>query len=206
MGKIFSLESPFMKLIDTLTNLIVLNLLVMVCALPIITAGAAFTAMHRVVYLMVNGEEGYILKDFKKAFFDNFKQSTLCWLVVLVIVFVLGGDYVTMYQVLPGGYSLSFQVIIWIATVVAAIGIIYIFPMVARYEDTTKNTLRNAYALGFYKLGRTLAMIIITILPWGLSALFQYFSIFALLIGFSLPAYMCVYIYRPVFLHFEKNR
>ena len=177
----------------------------MVCCLPIITAGAAFSAMHRVVYLMVNGQEGYILNDFKKAFLENFKQSTLCWLVVMLMVFVLGGDYVAIYQVNPGGYSLTFQVIIWIATVIAAIGIVYIFPVVARYDDSVKNTFRSAYALGFYKLGRTFEMIFITVLPWALTAMFQYFSIFAFLIGFSLPAYLSAYIYRPVFIHFEKK-
>ena len=64
MGKIFGLESPFMRFMDTLTNLIILNLVVIVLCLPIFTAGAAFSALHHVVYLMVHGEEGYILKDF----------------------------------------------------------------------------------------------------------------------------------------------
>ena len=64
MGKIFGLESPFMRFMDTLTNLIILNLVVIVLCLPIFTAGAAFSALHHAVYLMVHGEEGYILKDF----------------------------------------------------------------------------------------------------------------------------------------------
>lgn len=206
MGKIFGLESPFMRFMDTLTNLIILNLVVIVLCLPIITAGAAFSALHHVVYLMVHGEEGYILNDFKKAFMQNFKQSTLCWLIVLFMVFILGGDYVAMYQADPGHYSLLFQVVIWIISVLASIGIIYIFPVTARYEDSIKNTFKSAYALGFYGIFRTLAMIVITALPWVLTALFQYFGIFAALIGFSLPAYICVYLYRPVFRHFEKKK
>lgn len=206
MGKIFGLESPFMRFMDTLTNLIILNLVVIVLCLPIFTAGAAFSALHHVVYLMVHGEEGYILKDFGKAFMQNFKQSTLCWLIVLFMVFILGGDYVAMYQADPGHYSLLFQVVIWIISVLASIGIIYIFPVTARYENSIKNTFKSAYALGFYGIFRTLAMIVITALPWVLTALFQYFGIFAALIGFSLPAYICVYLYRPVFRHFEKKK
>ncbi len=206
MGKFFSLDGSFFRFMDTLTNLIILNLMVIICCIPVVTAGAAFSAMHHMMYLMVHKEEGYIVSGFWKTFRQNFKQSTKCWLIVLLVIFVIGGDYVVMYKADPGSFSLFFQVVIWIITVLASVGFIYIFPITARYDDTVKNTLRSAFAMGFYNIFRSLGMLVLFALPWVGSAMFQYVSIFAMLVGFSLPAYISVYLYRPVFRYFENKK
>lgn len=191
---------------DILTNLIILNLLVIVCCIPVVTAGAAFTSLHKILFLIVQKEEGYIVRGFWEEFKKNFKQSTICWMVVLLIIFVLGGDYVAMYKADPGGFSLIFQAIIWIITILCAFGLIYIFPVLARYDDSIKNIFRSAFAMGFYSIFRTIGMVLLFLAPWVLTTMFQYVSVFALLIGFSLPAYISVYLYRPVFWHFEKKK
>ena len=69
MGKFFDLDSPIMRTLNRLADLMWLNILTLLCCLPIITAGASLTAMHYVLLKMVRNEESYI----SRAFFKSFK-------------------------------------------------------------------------------------------------------------------------------------
>ena len=83
--KFLNIDSPFMQFMNKVADLMILNLLTIVCMIPIITTGAALTAMHYQVLKIVRDEECYIVKGYFKAFRENFKQSTAIWLIMLVI-------------------------------------------------------------------------------------------------------------------------
>ena len=59
--KLFNPESRFMEALSTISDLMILNLVTLVCCLPVITIGAALTGMHYVLLKMVRREEGYIV-------------------------------------------------------------------------------------------------------------------------------------------------
>ena len=84
MGKIFDMDSPVMRVLNRVGDLLILNVLMIVCCIPVITAGAAFTAMHYVLLKIVRGEEGYLIRGFFKSFRSNFRQATLIWLLSLI--------------------------------------------------------------------------------------------------------------------------
>ena len=77
MGKFFNLDSPIMRVLATLADMCLLNLMTLIGCIPIVTAGASITAMHYVLLKMVRNKEGYIWKDFWKSFkaFNNTKLS-----------------------------------------------------------------------------------------------------------------------------------
>ena len=143
MGRFFDLESPLMRVLNRVADLMILNLLMIVCCIPIITTGAAVTAMHYVLLKMVRGEEGYLIRGFFKSFKANFKQATLIWLIMLVVIAVYIGDTVIL---LFSGIAFPKPLII----VVTAVGIIisligmYIFPLLARFDNSIRNTIKNA--------------------------------------------------------------
>ncbi|XOQ63006.1 MAG: hypothetical protein ACFWT0_00025 [Bifidobacterium crudilactis] len=83
MPKLFDQENPVFKTMSVVFSLIHLNLLTLACCLPIVTAGAAFTAMHRVLWRLVRHEETYITKEFLEAFRRNFRQASVLWFAVL---------------------------------------------------------------------------------------------------------------------------
>lgn len=68
MGKIFDMDSPVMRVLNRVGDLLILNVLMIVCCIPVITAGAAFTAMHYVLLKIVRGEEGYLIRGFLSPF------------------------------------------------------------------------------------------------------------------------------------------
>lgn len=100
MGQIFNLDNPVWNFMSKVADLVILNFLVILFSLPVVTAGAAWTAMHFVTIRMANKEERYVIKDFWRSFKQNFKQATAIWLIALVAAFVFIGD-VLIYKQIP---------------------------------------------------------------------------------------------------------
>ena len=74
------MDSPFMRFLSVLADLMILNFLTILCCIPVVTAGASFTAMHYVLIKMVRNEEGYIAKSFFHAFKQNLGQGIFIWI------------------------------------------------------------------------------------------------------------------------------
>ena len=204
MGKFFDMESPVMRFLNRVGDLMILNLLMAICCLPIITVGAAFTAQHYVLLKIVRGEEGYLVKGFFKSFKANFKQATLIWLLMLLVVAVYIGDiWIFNYS------GLTFPKPLIIAVVAVAILLlmiaVYVFPVLARFENSIKNTLKNAMLLAFANLPKTILMIACYILPLVLAYFSTYALLFIFLFGFSVPAYVAAWIYSGIFKKLEPE-
>ena len=84
MGRFFDMDNRFFTFMSRVSDLIILNLLCILCCLPIVTAGASITAMFYVTLKMVRNEEAYIAKSFFKSFKQNLKQSIIINLIMLV--------------------------------------------------------------------------------------------------------------------------
>ena len=84
--KLFNPESRFMEALSTISDLMILNLVTLVCCLPVITIGAALTGMHYVLLKMVRREEGYIVRSYFKSFKENFLQATIIWILFLLFL------------------------------------------------------------------------------------------------------------------------
>lgn len=204
MGRFFDMDSPVMRFLNRVGDLMILNILMVVCCIPVITAGAAFTAIHYVLLKIVRGEEGYLVKGFFKSFRSNFKQATLIWLLMLLVVVVYIGDiWIFNYS------GLTFPKALIIAVVAVAVLLlliaVYVFPVLARFENSIKNTLKNAMLLAFANLPKTILMVGCYILPFVLAYFSTYGLLFALLFGISAPAYAAAWIYSGIFKKLEPE-
>ena len=72
MGSFFSLDSPLMRFLSRLSDIFILNVLFLLCCIPVVTIGASATALYTVTLKMARNEESYITKGFFKAFKSNF--------------------------------------------------------------------------------------------------------------------------------------
>lgn len=54
---------------------------------------ASTTALYSVMFKIIKKEEGYIIKSFLKAFRQNFKQSTIIWLLLIGTGCIVGYDW-----------------------------------------------------------------------------------------------------------------
>ena len=150
--------------LDFLGQLIALNLLWIVCSLPVITAGASTTALY---YCTLNSTRmeisGYFM-IFLKALSRTFKQSTLIWILmaaVAVFLYMEKESLVTM----PGSMPQIFNYVI-LAVCIPLIAIaLYIFPTVAAFENKTMTLITNAFYFAVKHIGYAIAVAVITILP-----------------------------------------
>lgn len=204
MGRFLDMDSPFMRFLNRVADLMIMNFLMMFCCIPVITAGAAFTAMHYVFLKVVRGEEGYLIKGFFKSFKENFKQATIIWLLMLLVVAVYVGDsFIFNYS------GLTFPRALVIAVVAVAILLVlisvYVFPLQARFENSVKNTLKNAMILAFANLPKTLLMVACYALPIVIVYFSSYAILFVFLFGISAPAYGAAWIYSGIFKKLEPE-
>ena len=86
---IFRYDSPLMQFLSRAADLIWVNLLVLICSIPVFTAGAALSAMENIIYKILHNEDVRVTREFFQAFAKNFKQATGIWLIILVIEGVL---------------------------------------------------------------------------------------------------------------------
>lgn len=202
MGKIFDMDSPVMRVLNRVGDLLILNVLMIVCCIPVITAGAAFTAMHYVLLKIVRGEEGYLIRGFFKSFRSNFRQATLIWLLMLLVVAVYVGDiWIFNYSglVFPKPLIIAVAAVAFVLLMIA----VYVFPLQARFENSVKNTLKNAMLLAFANLPRTILMMACYILPLVLGYFSTYALLFVIMLGISAPAYAAAWIYSGIFKKLE---
>ncbi len=204
MGRFFNMDSPLFSFLNRVADLIILNLLTLVCCIPIFTVGAAMTGLNYVCLKMVRNEEGYIVRGFFKSFKQNFKQATVIWLLILLVIGVLAGDiFILGYSTVV--FPTWIKVALLAVGLIILVGIMHVFPVLARFENTIRNTFRNSLYMGILTLPKTILMVVIWILPVVITALsFQAFP-FVFLLGISGPAFLCALLYNKTFKRFEPE-
>ena len=191
-----------------LADFIILNLLWVVCSIPIITIGASTTALYTVMLKLVKNEEGYIAKGFLKAFKENFKQSTIMWIIFLLISIVFVVDFVSI-KLMSDEIGGILQILFLFMGALLAAWMVYAFALQARFVNTVKNTLKNAMILVFAKLPFTVLIVLLTVGP----VLVTFLTVRTLVIGVmvwffagvSLVAWLNSYLLRFVFKKLEEG-
>lgn len=204
MGKIFDLDSPVMRFLSRMADLMILNVIMTICCLPIITIGASVTAMHYVMLKMVRNEEGYIVKDFFKSFKLNFKQATIIWLIMLVLIFVFVGDYfIVNYSgiVFPQKMGLVLAIVAALVFIVST----YIFPVLSRFDNTIKNTIKNGCIMSIMAAPKAVLMALLTVAPVVLALVTPAILPLVLLFGIALPGFLSAKLYSGTFRKFEPE-
>ncbi len=204
MGKLFDLESPLFSGLNKMADLIYLNLLTFVCCIPIVTIGASMTALNYVVLKMVRNEDSHLTRQFFKSFRQNFKQATIIWLIILAAIIVLaGGFYIFTYSGV--NFPLWLKVAFLAVAIVGLIGIMHVFPVLARFDNTTKNIFKNSLFMGILSFPKTVLMIICWIIPVVLLLFAVKVLPVVFCLGISGPAFVCALLYNKTFKRFEPE-
>ena len=86
MKGLFSFDSKFGQVMAFIADLVLLNLLFLLCCIPIVTIGAAQSGLYYAVRTLRDPEDGRsCYKLFFKGFANGFWRITLVWLVFLAV-------------------------------------------------------------------------------------------------------------------------
>lgn len=199
--KLFDMDNPVMQALSTAADLLVLNMLTLLCCLPVVTAGAAWAALHDVTHKIVLHEETYPYRMYLPAFRANLKKGIPLGLIFLGAAVVVALNYLAASSTLPPFRFLSAAV----GLLLLAIGN-YAFALTARFENTVGGTLKNAARLAIGWFPRTLGMVVFETAVYLTAIHFYAIGVPLLfLFGFSIPCYVCALLYAPVFKQLEEN-
>lgn len=164
MRNLFSQDSKLIQGLNRMSDLIILNLLTIICCIPIVTIGAAVTALYDAVWRMQQ-DEGRIYSAFFKAFRSNFKRATGLWLLFLPIGAILLFNFHTAFTSDTSLFATIFSLfgLVWWAFAIS-----WVFPLQSRFENTFWGTVKNSLLFPMAYFPQTLAMAVINMLPWVL--------------------------------------
>ncbi len=199
----FRIDSKFFVVLSRLADLVILNILFWVCCIPIVTIGASITAMYAVTKKMAEDREGYIFKGFFIAFKENFRQSTIMWMILLVPIAIVSADLYISNWIREGLAQTFFKGFLLLAWMLIMFVMIYAFALQSTFENTIKNTLKNALLISLAHTPRSLAMTFLALSPFIALLYFgEYFGmelLLIILIWFSGTAYLNSLILNKIF-------
>lgn len=165
MRGLFSYDGWLARILSKITDCICLSLLWLLCSLPLLTSGAATTALYYTVTKAVQSEGQGIWKSFWHSFGCNFKQCTVTSVILLFLYGILGFSLYSSWVLMRNGLvSTPLPIILLVIIATVTMWANYIFPYIARFENTTAQTLTNCAWLAFVHLLASVLFLVLFIL------------------------------------------
>lgn len=139
-------------------NILLAFLMWLLCCAPIITIGASSTAYSAVLMRLARENEDIpIIRDFFRSFADNFRQATIVWIILALASGVGLLDLYAFRNVLLEDSAIRSALVVAVLFLCGCLGVvmIYIFPVIARFQVTIRQAFRNGLAMGFRNLFTT---------------------------------------------------
>lgn len=176
MERLFN--NRFVDGISKLADIMLICIYFLVCSLPIVTIGASATALYYATHKCIYKGRGYTL-DFFHSFKDNFKQSTLSWLIFIVIFGVLSGDiYITKNFIPADSPFAAAYVFFTVLLLFTAVWAIYHFAYIARFENGFKASFKVSAIFMFANLGWSFLILAVCVVLCYLAYIFPIFTLF----------------------------
>lgn len=164
MDKNSNLKTGIGRFLTVLCDLMLLNVLWIVCSFPIITMGPATCALFSVMLKIAGDEPVSTLSEFFSAFKSNFKKGFILGILALFGAVIVYCDIVYGLS-LDGKGHILFLAIAGVAAALWLIVTSFAFPLQARYENSVKSHILNSFALAFCAPGRMLLMWLVYAVP-----------------------------------------
>lgn len=160
MSNIFSYDSKLMQMLDTLGNTIMLSALFVLCCIPVVTIGAAFTALFAACRAQTRGKACF--RAFFQSFKSNFLRSTLLWLLFAALIYLCIGTALSLYE-MDGSLA------VFIMSIVAGVLLLNLLTacllFYSRFECTFRQLLQNGVVMTLSFPVRSLLIALLCWLP-----------------------------------------
>lgn len=190
---IFSMDSPFARFMAKIADFMILNIVFAMSIVPIVTIGASITAMYDVLTRMDTRKEVTAAAGFVKSFKSNLKQSTILWIIEVIVLAIIALDLYLVGNVLD--FTVTTKVTLFIVFLILFFAVImvfgYAFVLQARMENTVGKTIRLSAALTLvYLIPNSIFTGIINLLPVAILFMFTqlFFAVFPVWIFGGIPA------------------
>lgn len=202
MRELFSPDSPLMRFLGRVGDLMILNIIFVITCIPIVTIGPALTALHYVTLKMAEQGDVEVVRSYFRSFRQNFRQALIIWLIMLLFAWILWFDIANLW----GANDAIHRIVLalsFVALVCYVLVLLYVFPVLAQFDNTIAKTFRNAVGISLRAFPRTVSMFMLILasvmLTFYTVDTFKYCSILWLTLGFSSIAYANSFLLRKTF-------
>lgn len=195
--KFFSYDGSLMRFFNRLFDLMVLSIIWWISCIPIVTIGAATTALYD-TSMTLTKKDIKPFKYYRQSFRRFWKPSTICWIIYFVIGIAVAGDFIAFNYNWPQ-YLTIVRVITGFLVITLAFSLMLVFPVISTFEGNIREYMFNAFVLSFMYAPLTLLMILIigAVVYIALKAFSLLFIV--LLLGPGVAAFINAYILRFIF-------
>ncbi|RDU23808.1 YesL family protein [Anaerosacchariphilus polymeriproducens] len=204
MGRIFQVDGPVYKFLSRFVDLVVLNFWFLLCSIPIITIGASLSAAYTVGMRMVKDEEDSITKDYFAAFASNWKQSTILWIITIVVSYFVYLDF-EVFKAMDKG-SVLLLLIGGLTGFYFFFSLLYAIPLSTRYKNTIYMILRNSMQISCRYFGKTVFLVFLIVMELVMFWYDKVTLFFAVLIGPSFIIFTKSWLCRTIFEDIERKQ
>lgn len=213
MKNILNPMNPFFRFMNLIVDLIGVNLLFLLCCVPIITIGPALSALYTVSMRLVRHTLDSPVKSFWMTFRRNLKQGILLELLsASIYALLLYNTWLTiqlrigqqnpLYSVLLAACILCLLLFLCVAA--------YVFPLLAQFDNTLKGYVQTAFLMCIRHLPKTICVLLLPAITAWLTmrsvGAFAFVSVFLLLIGFVTIAYLQAHLFVSIFDIYIKQQ
>ncbi len=153
--KFFSADGALYKFITRFWDMVKLNFIWLICSLPVITIGVSTVAVYSVTLRMIEENEGYVVRNFFRAFKENFKQGMAIGPITILFAAVLYIDFTFAKQ------HIGFAILGVFSAFMFGIALIYAYPLLARYDNRLFKTIKNSMRISMRYFGRTVFLAVL---------------------------------------------
>lgn len=203
MSRFFSIDNPVWAAIDTFFKIMLLNVLWVVCSLPVFTMGASTTALTYAC-MKLRKKEGYVIQNFFHSFKENFGQAT-----ILFLIFLLGGVFLAADIILGNQsqtlYGNLMRILAFVLAVPYTFTLIYVFAVQSRFVNQVPDTIRYAFGLSIQNWKYTFLMIFLYVFLIWINTTIVLVNLLTLMFGVGAVMYICASYYEKIFEPFLGN-
>lgn len=187
MNRIFNVDSPVMRFLSSFADLILVNILLILFSVPVVTAGAAFTAALRVTRDIMDDCASHLIRSFWDAFRENFKKATIVWIPHGIILTGLAMDFYSFQFLLDeSGYKKAVVLLTVLLVIMVGAGV-YLYMLISRFENSVFAHVKNALAMFFHYFLLSIPLACLNAVPVVLFVVspFLFIQTFVLWAGFG---------------------
>lgn len=158
--KKLNVGNPFFDFMGALGDWLLLNVLFVLTCIPVVTIGTASTAVYHVAFKLLDGQSGYVIREYVNACRQKWKRSTAVWLIL-----ALAGGILTFDVLYAGNVWSYLYIVIGCMLLIWCFVSAYVFALLARFDSTVNQTLKHALYLSVRHLPYTIVIVILNLIP-----------------------------------------
>lgn len=196
-------DTPVLLMLAKACNIILLTLVWAVCCAPVVTIGAATTALYTVMWRISAGQDVRVIREFWDAMRTNWKVATASWGIMLLVGLLLAGNMVALSGVqAPPALLTLMKGAAGLVLISYLIVLHYLFAGIAKYYVTISQAFKNAWLWGMASLPRTLVLFCLS----AVSVILVYFLEWISIILLAYTIYLQAVILNHIFLQYENRK